>query len=119
MKPSAGGYFFDAPITGYVTSLRWYAKDRPNWDDADSGPSERSRLLEAKANMEELKAQELDGRLVSVDAVAETLVGHYDHDPEPTPRDPMERGNAAHRRGRSRRYSGSARNAGPRGFDEA
>jgi phage terminase Nu1 subunit (DNA packaging protein) len=72
-KPSAGGYFFDASITGYVTYLRKYAKGRPNWDDADNGPSDRSRLLKAKADIEELKAQELDGRLVSVDAVAETL----------------------------------------------
>ena len=72
-KPSTGGYFFDASITGYVTYLRRYAKGRPNWDDADSGPSDRSRLLKAKADIEELKAQELDGRLVSVDAVAETL----------------------------------------------
>jgi phage terminase Nu1 subunit (DNA packaging protein) len=39
----------------------------------DSGPSDRSQLAKAKADIEELKVQELEGRLVSVDAIAETM----------------------------------------------
>lgn len=70
-KPATGRYFFDASITGYVTYLRKYAKGRPNWDDDHSGSIDRSRLLKAKADIEELKAKELGSQLINVNDVAE------------------------------------------------
>jgi hypothetical protein len=85
----------------------------------DSGPSDRSRLLKAKADIEELKVQELDSRLVSVDAMAKALSSLATTIRTRLLAIPTEGGDTARGRGRSGRYSGPARSAGPRGLDGA